>query len=487
MIGSQGASLVLGFSASWLATRAFGQTDFGTLVAVIAAAQCINHMVFNWTAPAVMRFGCEEFVATGSVARTFWTRLALLSGGLLFIGATAAFWFGPLAGLLRIPDWSMLWVLAHLTTTSLWFHVQQTLQAAKLPRVQGFLVALERGQVVLGLLLAPELTKLVPLNILLTVYTASPLAVAAAGLWHLRHALAERPQIDRALLEKMIRFSLPLIPFSLLVYFTSQNLDLFFITRYLGVARLGVYFIAYQLAGAAMQLPTLAGSLLLPLMITYHHEKSSDKMDVFFSEYLPVLSLLWSVCCVIIAVTGGWLLPYVFGDPFRETSRLLWPMMATSALAGPILVAYGPASNAWSATYMNTVTAAAAAVVNVALNLILIPRFGLMGCAWASVGSCAVGALSWTGLIHKIVPSCSRARVLEAALPAVMGAALAASGWPNTTSLLAGIMTALIIGTMHRDVIPTLGKLLRIAREQWSAMRILQPAASVAGDPPRAA
>ena len=43
----------------------------------------------------------------------------------------------------------------------------------------------------------------------------------------------------------------------------SSYLDAFFITHYLSGADLGVYAVAYQVAGIGLQLPLLVGSVLL--------------------------------------------------------------------------------------------------------------------------------------------------------------------------------------------------------------------------------
>ena len=46
--------------------------------------------------------------------------------------------------------------------------------------------------------------------------------------------------IDRALLKRMLTFSLPVLPASLVGYMSSNYLDAFFITHYLSRADLGV-------------------------------------------------------------------------------------------------------------------------------------------------------------------------------------------------------------------------------------------------------
>jgi O-antigen/teichoic acid export membrane protein len=67
------------------------------------------------------------------------------------------------------------------------------------------------------------------------------------------------------------------------------------------------------------------------------------------------------------------------------------------------------------------VTAAVSAGVNVALNAWLIPRFGLVGCAWATTGAYGASMVAAACLVYLKIPS-SRAWAIQATLPALMGA-----------------------------------------------------------------
>src|SRR5947209_3598483 len=72
--GSQVAIAVLSFTSVWLAIRTLGPACYGGIVAIIAASQFVAQIAVNWTVTAVPRYGCEEFVETGRVSNTFWTR-----------------------------------------------------------------------------------------------------------------------------------------------------------------------------------------------------------------------------------------------------------------------------------------------------------------------------------------------------------------------------------------------------------------------------
>src|SRR5207245_294927 len=95
------------------------------------------------------------FVETGLVTTAFWTRSLILLLNLSAVLSLSRWWMPVVSTWLHLPPAAMLLVLTHLATTTCWVHIQQALQAAKLPRIQGCLLAAERGQVlVFSLLLA---------------------------------------------------------------------------------------------------------------------------------------------------------------------------------------------------------------------------------------------------------------------------------------------------------------------------------------------
>lgn len=447
-MGAQAVSSALAFAAMWLATRLLGAVGYGGVVAILAASQFIGQMGVQWTATAVTRYGCEEFVKTGRVSSAFWTRLLILVPNLLTVLALSPLWLPPIAAWLRVPPASHALILTHFVITAFWIHVQQTLQAVKLPRVQGWLLSLERGQIVLVLLGLMFAGKVSPLTVI-GAYIIAPSLTSLAGLCWLRGLVRCEVHLDRSLVGQMVRFSLPLIPYSVVGYLFTNYLDAFFIMSYLSKAHLGVYSVAYQLTGTLMQLPVLAGSLLLPLFVTLRVNGRDRAVPSFFRQVLPLLILAWSTACVLIAALGGYLMPFIFGDSFREASPLLWPLMAASALAGAWLMGYAPISNAQSASYVTTAVGVAAALTNVALNFFLIPRWGLVGCAWATAA--AYGAMSLVGacLVHCRV-ACHPVGTLTATLPALLSGLYATWRGDVGGALVIALLVAAGIAVLRR-------------------------------------
>ncbi len=444
------SSAVLALMALWLASRAIGASGYGSIVAVIAASQLLGQFALQWTAIAVFRHGCEEFVETGSIAASFWNRLVLLVLNLALVLGSAPLWLPSLSRWLELPAGAHWLLLAHLTVTAFAGHVRESLNAAKLPRFQSVVQFSEKVLLVSGVVALTLMDATSWLSIA-TMFTMTPAFAGLAGLFRLRRLIVPIARFDSSLMRRMLSFSFPLIFFSMVGYLTSSHVDAFFILQFLSPTALGVYALSYQLAGSFMQLPSLAGSLILAAFITKGSHGDTAHRAHFFSTTLPVLTLFWSLGCAFAAVAGSVIVMGVFDASFGPARELLWPLFVAAALAGPVTAGFGPLANARSRTMIPTLAAGAAALVNVVLNFSLIPRFGLIGCAWATTVSFAVSLVICACLVSRLETVPILPTLLMTA-PALVGALFAHSSG-DWMGLAAAVATAAAFAVLHRDFI----------------------------------
>jgi O-antigen/teichoic acid export membrane protein len=473
LVTAQVASAVFSFAAVWMATRLLGSSGYGGVVAIVAASQAIGQLAVNWTAVSLSRYGVEEFVDSGRVARTFWTRFWILVPNVLLVGLTAPLWLPSLSSLLKLPPQAYLFVLGHFLVNALWVHIQQALHGAKLMRLQASLLTLERFLVLLILVLYAVGGGASFLTVALA-YIFAPLGACVAGLWALRHLVFPVRGLDQALLRRMLTFSFPILPASLIGYMSTNYLDAFFITHYLSAAELGVYAVAYQLTGTGLQLPLLAGSVLMPLFVTLQVEGQLDRAERFMHDVLPLLTLIWGIACALAAAFGGHLFILIFGEQFRGLGPLLWPLMAAAALAGPVLMGYSPFSNSKSVTYIAMLGAIASASTNVLLNYWLIPAFGLVGCAWATTAAYGINMLAVVLLVHWRLLS-ARPWTIQAVLPIVVGSMYASFYDVNFKALgVTLLLSAALILLYRKSVTVGFGMLKNFQRGGNSAQTLAE-------------
>jgi O-antigen/teichoic acid export membrane protein len=448
LVSAQLASAVLSFAAVWLATHLLGSSGYGGVVAIVAASQAIGQLAVNWTSVSLWRCGLEEFVTTGRISKAFWTRFWIFLPNVLLVLATSPLWLPFLSSVLELPPQAYPYVLGHFLANALWVHVQQGLQGAKLMRLQGGLLTFERSLVLL-IILGCAVTGNASFLVVAVAYIVGPLGASIVGLRRLRQLILPVEGIDRTLLKRMLTFSLPALPASLVGYMSSNYLDAFFITHYLSRAELGVYAVAYQITGIGLQLPLLVGSVLLPLFVTLQAEGQLVRAERFMFHALPLLTLMWGIACASAAATGAYFFPLIFGEQFRGVGALLWPLMAAAALAGPALMGYAPFSNSKFVTYIAMIAAIASGAANIMLNYLLMPTFGLIGCAWATTAAYGVSTLTVVMLVHwRLLPG--RSWTIQAALPVVAGSILATYYSVNLIALTATLFLSAVLMLLHR-------------------------------------
>jgi O-antigen/teichoic acid export membrane protein len=187
-------------------------------------------------------------------------------------------------------------------------------------------------------------------------------------------------QFDRELFRRMNSFGMPLVPAALFLWAINFS-DRLFIVHFRGQAEVGIYSLAVRIASVIVFLMT-AFQLAWPAFA--YSIKDDDEAK---RTYSFVLTYLLFVTCWIALALGAlapWIVDVLATGKFDRAAEAV-PLLAfaTAAYAGYSVLAIGIGRA--RKTQRNWIVAGAAAVLNVALNLVLIPRYGMMGAAAATV------------------------------------------------------------------------------------------------------
>jgi O-antigen/teichoic acid export membrane protein len=157
-----------------------------------------------------------------------------------------------------------------------------------------------------------------------------------------------------------------------------------------GPEDVGIYAAASQLSEVWWFLPLMLMASLFPSLISLRRNDSSA-----FNERLGSIfaGLGWFgiVLAAVVALSATWLVRIVFGTGFEASAAVLrvhvWAMpflFMRAALSKWIIIE--------KVYIVSLITHGAGAITNVILNLALIPRFGPMGAAFATVFSYSVAS-----------------------------------------------------------------------------------------------
>ena len=374
------AVLLLPLYTSYLTTADYGNVE--TLVALTAILVTLLRAGIS-TAFFRFYFDSPEPAARRLVLRTaFWFTLATSTAGLVagwalapaladvlnlagddtptlvraaFVGLWAQMNFEQLTALFRVEERSVAFVAASLANVAI------TIGATVL-----LVVAYDQGA--LGVIVG---------NV------TGTLAVYLALLGYRREQLGL--QFDRGLLGRMNRFGLPLVPSGLALWVLNFS-DRFFLARLEGQEDVGVYSIGVRVASAMVLLLVAFRTAWPAFAYSIEDEREARRTYAFVLTYL-----LFAACWLSLALgaLAPWLVRLLARDEsFWDGANVVAPLAFAGAFWGAYtVVAIG--IGRLRRTQFNWVVTGSAALLDVGLNLLLIPRFGIEGAAAAAVSAFA--------------------------------------------------------------------------------------------------
>jgi O-antigen/teichoic acid export membrane protein len=397
-----------------LYTRYLSPSDYGKVETLIALTTVTGIVLRFGISSAFFRFYFDspEPEQRRLVLRTsFWFTMAMATAGLVlglalspqisellfgsdgdtelvaaaFVGLWGGMNYEQLTSLFRVEERSVAFVSASLANILLTIGTTLLL-----------VVALEQG----------------PLGVIVGNFTGT-LLVYFALLGYRREQLGL--QLDRRLLREMNRFGLPLVPTALFLWTTNFS-DRLFLVKLADTEEVGLYSVGVRIASAMVLLLTAFRLAWPAFAFSIEDEREARRTYAYVLTYL-VLVTTW--VATALTLLSPWIVDWLAAPDFATASTVVGPLaFAAVAFGAYIVVAIGVGRA--RRTQFNWVVTGAAAAVNVVLNLVLIPPYGMMGAAVATIAAYATmfaGMSWWAQRIYR-VPYQWR-RVLTAALAGV--------------------------------------------------------------------
>ncbi len=176
------------------------------------------------------------------------------------------------------------------------------------------------------------------------------------------------------------------MPFALAGLFVRvySSVDAVLLRQWQGASTVGHYAVAYKLTYALQFLPLAFVAALYPALSAAHAREDEAALVHTSLGSWRFMALLGFPLAAALSAFASRLVPWVYGDAFAPAALVLsvlaW-VLPSIFLDFPI----GSYLNATHQAARKTIAMGATMVVNVALNLVLVPRFGALGAAWAAV------------------------------------------------------------------------------------------------------
>lgn len=213
---------------------------------------------------------------------------------------------------------------------------------------------------------------------------ANIFTLAAAALVFIKAIpFRERSQTQNSGLKEALTYSTPCYGANLSQYM-NYKLDVFFVNAMAGAAQLGIYQLAVTLTQSLNLIPSAASTILLPLVASQHERPVENAQRT--AQVARLIVFISTISALVLGGIGYWLVPKVFGVAF---SKSVAPLLVLLPGAVCLSLAAVLASHLAGMGFpdLNLRASVAGLLVTVPLDILLIPRGGIVGAAFAS--SCA--------------------------------------------------------------------------------------------------
>lgn len=177
----------------------------------------------------------------------------------------------------------------------------------------------------------------------------------------------------------MIKYSFPLIA-NALAWWINNLSDRFFIIMFIGKDVNGIYSIAYKIP---VILSTVQGIFYNAWSISAIKEFDKDDADGFIGKVYDSYSAVSVFVAVIILILNKPISGFLYAKDFYEAYRYD-PLLIYGTVFNWLALVIGCLFTAVKNSYEVSKTTIIGAVVNTALNIILIPQYGAYGAAVAT-------------------------------------------------------------------------------------------------------
>lgn len=192
-------------------------------------------------------------------------------------------------------------------------------------------------------------------------------------------------RLNLSMLKKSFRFSIPLIP-TLLTALILNLSDRIFLDRYMGLHEVGLYSLAYKVASIVLILISAINMAVTPFYYrkinTLGDTLSSDWSKKFNNGYVKIIGIL----ILVFLIFSNEVIIIFFGSSYNDSTPIVGLLLLSYFFSGTNnvngrLIMYHKKTKYSMAIDITT------AMINLLLNYLLIPEYGMFGAALATLAS----------------------------------------------------------------------------------------------------
>lgn len=353
----------------------------------------------NWSDSSIVRHGREEYVKSQKINKSFWARMYLFIPVIILISIILIIFHKQITTYIGIDPKLIMLIIVIFILNGILNFINYMHQSTDKMKQSAYVLLSQKAIFLLSLGLVMLNIFKTNLTIVLILVNTSFLLAVIFNLFFFDFKKIFPYTFDKKYFKKIWQYSWPqLIGFPGL--YIINYIDIYVIKRYMTLHDVGVYSMAYN------GFTTIAGFLMIvytiffPLIVEYKTKKQNHMIKNYIKK-IPLYTGLWSVLVIIGLIFSRLIIITIFSTKYIE-SVPSFNILLIASLFYFISICLLPIVNAFDLILYSQIFNLIKAGVNIAGDFILVPKIGIIGAAYSTMISYAVGLMLTLLLIFVI-------------------------------------------------------------------------------------
>ena len=191
-----------------------------------------------------------------------------------------------------------------------------------------------------------------------------------------------KPHVDEELRREVTSFALASWVTAVIGGVVFGRTEIVFLQHYTGISAVGMFTAAATVVEAAVQLPPLLLSALLPRFSEQFGQGAHDTMASLYRILTALMAMLILPLCLGFAAVTPELVPLLFGAEYADAVPVASVLLIAASISSLGVTTFYLLQSIGRAGFL-LISNGSGLVGTIVLGFLLIPRFGLIGAAWS--------------------------------------------------------------------------------------------------------
>jgi len=353
----------------------------------------------NWSDSSVVRHGREEYVNSKKINQSFWARMYLFLPVLLIFMIVFLAFSKQITDYIGIDAKLILTLLVMFILNGILNFITYIYQSIDQMKKSAYVQLSQKVFYLACLALVFLGVFKVSLTVILILINISFLLSILLNLFIFDFSKIFPYTFNKEYFKKIWSYSWPqLIGFPGL--YIINYIDIFVIKKYMTLQDVGVYSVAYNAFTNITMFIMILYTVFMPLMVEYRTKKNFHMINKHIKK-TPIFLVCWVAIVSVGILVSRYIIPLIFSTKY-VASVSSFNVLLIASIFYFISIYLLPIVNAFDLIIYSQIFNLIKAGVNIVGDFMLVPKIGIIGAAYSTLASYAIGlALTIVLLIIK--------------------------------------------------------------------------------------